>query len=80
MIFTSVCGLGGWLINFIFNGFTVLGVPVSALSYLFNFIEVGVWVVGPLCLSAVFTSVAFWFGFRLAAGLALFVWRLLPLT
>ena len=80
MIIEYFIELSFWFIDLIFSGFSLVGVPVSAISVFYNLIDLGVWIVGAECFGALMSSVIFWMGFKLSAGFILFLWRLLPLT
>lgn len=80
MIIEGVTGLAFWFVGLLFEGFQVVSLPVNLVSVLLDFMKVGAWVLGVDLLGIVFATVSFWLTFKFAAGLILFIWRLLPLT
>lgn len=80
MILQGLASFAIWVLDLIFNGFNLISLPVSFISFLITILEFGAWVVGGAFLSLVFANIFFWLTFKLTAGLVLFVYRLIPLT
>lgn len=55
-------------------------IPIHVISVLGNITGFGVYVVGGDILLIVVANIMFWMAAKLLIGLALFIWRLLPLT
>ena len=64
----------------LFSLFDILSLPSNFISLISNVLVYGIWVVGNDLLSIVIACVVYWFSLRATIGLALFIWRLLPLT
>lgn len=57
-----------------------MSLPVNLIAVLGNILAYGNWIVG-LDIMVLFTaSVVFWWGVHLSIGLAVWLWRMLPLT
>lgn len=80
MIVEGLASFAIWILNLIFEGFTLISLPANFISFLITILEFGAWVVGGAFLSLVFSNIFFWLSFKLAAGLVLFIYRLIPLT
>lgn len=75
-IFSFACDL----IYQLFSGFEVITLPTQLIGTLTTFLEFGVWIVGTDILSMFVASVVLWWGVHLSIGLAVWLWKLLPLT
>lgn len=80
MIIESLCSFAIYIVDLILSGFTAISLPVNLVSFLVNVLEFGAWVVGGDFLALVFANIFIWYGFKLTAGLILFIYRLIPLT
>ena len=80
MIIEGVTCLAFWVVGLLFEGLQVVSLPVNLATVLIDFMKIGAWILGADLLGIVFATVSFWLTFKLAAGLILFIWRLLPLT
>lgn len=80
MILDNLASFAIFILEIIFDSFTLVALPINFISFLITILEFGSWVVGGAFLSLVFGNIFFWFSFKLAAGLILFIYRLIPLT
>ena len=80
MLIESLLQLVSSLLFSMVSGLEAIKLPVELLGVLVNVLEVGLWVVGADVMAYVFASVFFWWTLKATVGLAIFVWKLLPLT
>ena len=80
MIFERLFLFASNIIVGIFSTFEVINLPVDFVSALYNILCYGVWVVGSDVIILCFASVMGWFSFKMSAGVAVWLWKLLPLT
>lgn len=80
MIIEGLTGLATWLIGNIFELFQIVNIPTNLVATLLDFMKFGVWVLGGDVYLIVMSTIIGWLVFKLAAGVILFIWRLLPLT
>lgn len=76
-------GVLQWACNLIvglFSVFEFLSLPVNFISSLYTILCYGVWVVGADVLLLVTGSVMGWLTFKASVGLAIWLYKLLPLT
>lgn len=72
-----------WACNFIvglFSVFEFINLPIDLISTLYTITSYGVWVVGADVLLLFTTSVMGWLVFKSSVGLAIWLYKLLPLT
>lgn len=72
-----------WFSNFMqlmFSSFQAFTLPVELLAVLIELLAYGTWVIGADLMAIVIANIVFWMATKFTIGLALFVWRLLPLT
>lgn len=62
------------------EGLHALSIPLNLLTAISQFTGYGVWLVGFDLITIFVQCVTFWLSVKLTVGLALFIWRLLPLT
>ena len=80
MILNGLAFFAMWVVNLIFDGFSLVSLPVSFISVLIDIMNYGAWILGGDLLAIVFSCVFFWLTFKFSAGLILFIYRLIPLT
>lgn len=68
------------LIVGLFSVFELVHLPVDLISTLFTLTNVGVWVVGSDVLLLFTSSVMGWLVFKSSVGLAIWLYKLLPIT
>ena len=68
------------LIYALFSGFELVSLPYNLLGALVSILECGTWVVGADIMALFLASIAFWWAVHMSIGLAIWVWKLLPLT
>lgn len=68
------------LFGLLFSGLEFINLPLEFVSVLTNILAYGVWIVGLDIMALFVSSVLLWWGVHLSIGLAVWVWKLLPLT
>lgn len=71
------------LISLIAEGldfFNMVNIPLNGIQVLAEFCAYGSYIVGADLLLCFASVVLMWMGLKLLLGIALFIWRLLPLT
>lgn len=63
-----------------FSGLEIIGLPLSYINTLQSILCYGVWVVGADLIAIFVSMVVGWWTIKLAVGLIVWVWELLPLT
>lgn len=64
----------------VMKGLQIVSIPTDAIHALVEIIVYGNYVVGTDILLLIFGSVMAWITIRCTVGLAVFIWKLLPLT
>lgn len=64
----------------LFGVLEIVNLPTQLIGTLGNILVYGNWVVGTDVLLLFVGSVVFWWGVHLSIGIAIWVWKLLPLT
>lgn len=80
MIVESIVGFACSFIERMFSAFEFVGLPLDLLNVFSQFLQLGIWVVGSDIITIFVASVVFWWTTQLTIGLALWLWKLLPLT
>lgn len=80
MIIEGIASFGFWVIETIFSSFNVITLPLNLISAVFDIMKFGAWVIGGDLFAIVIGNIFFWLTFKFAAGLILFIYRLIPLT
>ena len=80
MIFEYLLSLCKSFIITLISGIDVIKLPYEFVSFLGTVTNCGAFICGSDILLYFCTSVMFWFGVKITAGIVLFVWRLLPFT
>ena len=80
MIIESVFTWATNLIVGLFSAFEFINLPLDFISTLYTILCYGTWVIGSDVLLLVLTSVMGWLTFKASVGLAIWLYRLLPLT
>ena len=80
MIVESLLHFAVNFIQMLFSGLHFVSLPLDLLTVLFDILCYGTWIVGADLMAIALASIAFWMATRFTMGLALFVWRLIPLT
>lgn len=80
MIIETVFQWSANLIVALFSTFEIISLPLDLISTLYNILCYGVWVVGSDIILLFTTSVIFWVTFKSSVGLAIWLYKMLPLT
>lgn len=64
----------------LFSAVDFINLPTQLIGTLGNILVYGNWVVGVDIMALFVGSVVFWWGVHLSIGLAVWLWRMLPLT
>lgn len=62
------------------SGFEIVGLPLQYINTLNTILVYGVWIVGVDIMAIFVSTVVFWWAVKLAVGLIVWLWELLPLT
>lgn len=68
------------LLRGLFAGFEILNLPLEVVGTLSSILSFGVWIVGADIMGIFIGSVVFWWGIHTSIGLAVWLWKMLPLT
>lgn len=68
------------IFRLLFGAFELFQLPTQAISTLGTLLVYGNWVVGLDIMALFVGSVVFWWGVHLSIGLAVWLWKMLPLT
>lgn len=63
-----------------FSGLEIIGLPLQFINTLQTIMVYGVWIVGADVISIFVTTIIAWWTIKLAVGLVVWLWELLPLT
>lgn len=63
-----------------FGAVEMLSLPTQLISTLGTILAYGTWIVGIDVMAVFVGTVVFWWGIHLSIGLAIWLWKLLPLT
>ena len=80
MIFNGLADVVFWLFSLIFDGFSIVALPLNTITAVINIMKYGIWIMGVDLFVITWSCIIFWLTFKFSAGLVLFIWRLLPLT
>lgn len=80
MIIEALSNIVFWLFGLMFDGFSIVTLPLNLVSVLVDILKYGIWVMGLDLFVITWTCIFGWLFAKLAIGLVLFIWRLLPLT
>lgn len=80
MIVQSVVDLFFAVLGNAFGALEVIGLPLQYINTLQTILVYGVWVVGADIMALFVTMVVGWWTVKLAVGLVVWLWELLPLT
>ena len=80
MLFETISNWSTNLIVGLFSVFEFVNLPTDAISVLYTIMCYGVWVVGSDILLLVFSTIFGWITFKATVGLAIWLYKLLPLT
>lgn len=64
----------------LFGALEFLALPTQAINTLATITVYGTWIVGVDILALFVASVVFWWGVHMSIGLAVWLWKMLPLT
>lgn len=68
------------IFRILFGAFEVFALPTQTISALTTILVYGNWVVGIDIIALFVGTVVFWWGVHLSIGLAVWLWKMLPLT
>lgn len=68
------------IFRLLFGALEFINLPTQLVSALGTILAYGTWIVGVDIMSLIVTSVVFWWGVHLSIGLAVWLWKMLPLT
>ena len=68
------------LFSGLFSALEFISLPTQLIGTLATITSYGVWVVGADILAFFVGTVVFWWGVHLSIGLAVWLWKMLPLT
>lgn len=80
MIGEALIDLFFGIFRLLFGAFELFSLPTQLISTLGTILVYGNWVVGVDVLGLFVGSVVFWWGVHLSIGLAVWLWKMLPLT
>lgn len=80
MIGEALINLCLGIFRLLFGTLEFIQLPTQIISTLGTILVYGNWVVGVDILSLFVASVVFWWGVHLSIGLAVWLWKMLPLT
>lgn len=80
MIVEGVVDLFFNTFSLLFGAFELVQLPTQAIGALTSVLAYGNWIVGVDILVLFAASVVFWWGVHMSIGLAVWVWKMLPLT
>ena len=80
MIVQSVVDLFFTVLGNAFGALEFIGLPLQYINTLQTILVYGVWVVGADIMALFVTMVVGWWTVKLAVGLVVWLWELLPLT
>lgn len=80
MIGEALISLCLGIFRLLFGTLEFIQLPTQIISTLGTILVYGNWVVGVDILSLFVASVVFWWGVHLSIGLAVWLWKMLPLT
>lgn len=68
------------IFRLLFGAMELVNLPTHAITTLGSIIVYGNWIVGIDILALFVGTVVFWWGVQLSIGLAVWLWKMLPLT
>lgn len=68
------------LFRTLFSTLEFINLPTQAINALSTITVYGTWIVGADILALFVGSVVFWWGVHMSIGLAVWLWKMLPLT
>lgn len=80
MIGEALINLFFGIFRMLFGTFELFSLPTQLISTLGTILAYGNWVVGIDVMALFVGSVVFWWGVHLSIGLAVWLWKMLPLT
>lgn len=80
MIVESMVDLFFGLLRNLLGGFEIIGLPYQYINVLNTITAYGVWIIGADVMAIFVTTIIAWWTIKLAVGLFVWVWELLPLT
>lgn len=80
MIVQNVVDLFFSVLGMAFSGLEIIGLPLQYINTLQTILVYGVWVVGADIMALFVSMVVGWWTIKLAVGLVVWLWELLPLT
>lgn len=80
MIVESLVNLFLGILRGALSGFEMVGLPLQYINTLNTILVYGNWVVGVDIMALFVGTVVFWWAIKLAVGLIIWLWELLPLT
>ena len=80
MIGEALIDLFFGVFRLLFGSLEILNLPTQLISTLSTLLVYGNWVVGVDIMAIFVGSVVFWWGVHLSIGVAVWLWRMLPLT
>lgn len=66
-----------WVFGLLFDGFSIITLPVNLITAVIEIMKYGIWIMGLDLFIIFWSSILFWLTFKLAAGLVLFVLRVI---
>lgn len=63
-----------------FSGLEIVGLPYQAINALTTIMSYGIWIVGADIMVLFSSMIVGWWAVKLAVGLVVWIWELLPLT
>lgn len=80
MIGEALINLCLGIFRLLFGALDFVQLPTQLISTLGTILAYGTWIVGVDILSLFVGSVVFWWGVHLSIGIAVWLWKMLPLT
>lgn len=80
MVLEAIFDFGLWVFSLIASAMPSMA-PVMAdtATTLWNFVSVGIWVIGDGMWNTIMVTVSAWLTFKMVWGIILFIYRLIPL-
>ena len=77
MILEALSDLCFWVFGLLFDGFSLVTLPMNLVTAVIEIMKYGVWIMGLDLFVIFWSSILFWLTFKLGAGLILFILRVI---